>query len=256
MFHAAIARPQKVVALVGVATAVDGLVTQFNQLPIEVSPRQPQCIPPVVLLLPLPLNFMRVSSVLWLVMLAPSFVLTDFLFTISFFYLTIWVSESHSVVSNCLRPHGILQAKITDWVAGPFSRRSSQPRDWTQVSRIAGRFFTNWATREAPFNYLVSCLRFSIFFTVPSNHCITWMKSYFNFCFSNMLLTTFIYLDHTLWPLCAALSLILWPMGNIINIYSTTMLNQLISYESLSLKASDSLLAELSKHTLSVTHRR
>lgn len=64
MFHAAIARPQKVVALVGVATAVDGLVTQFNQLPIEVSPRQPQCIPPVVLLLPLPLNFMRVSSVL------------------------------------------------------------------------------------------------------------------------------------------------------------------------------------------------
>ncbi|KAJ1070596.1 hypothetical protein K5549_003575 [Capra hircus] len=35
MFHAAIARPQKVVALVGVATAVDGLVTQFNQLPIE-----------------------------------------------------------------------------------------------------------------------------------------------------------------------------------------------------------------------------
>ncbi|KAB0342348.1 hypothetical protein FD754_019274 [Muntiacus muntjak] len=35
MFHAAIARPQKVVALVGVATAVDGLVTQFNQLPVE-----------------------------------------------------------------------------------------------------------------------------------------------------------------------------------------------------------------------------
>ncbi|XP_038300833.1 palmitoyl-protein thioesterase ABHD10, mitochondrial isoform X2 [Canis lupus familiaris] len=36
MFHAAIARPQKVVALIGVATAVDGLVTQFNQLPVEV----------------------------------------------------------------------------------------------------------------------------------------------------------------------------------------------------------------------------
>ncbi|KAF6384301.1 abhydrolase domain containing 10, depalmitoylase [Rhinolophus ferrumequinum] len=36
MFHAAIARPQKVVALIGVATAVDGLVTQFNQLPLEV----------------------------------------------------------------------------------------------------------------------------------------------------------------------------------------------------------------------------
>ena len=45
---------------------------------------------------------------------------------------------------------GILQAKILQWVAFPFSRGSSQPRDWTQVSRIAGRFFTSWATREAP----------------------------------------------------------------------------------------------------------
>ena len=34
-------------------------------------------------------------------------------------------------------------------VAYPFSRGSSQPRDWTQVSCIAGRFFTSWATREA-----------------------------------------------------------------------------------------------------------
>ena len=34
-------------------------------------------------------------------------------------------------------------------VAMPSSRGSSQPRDWTQVSRIAGRFFTLWATREA-----------------------------------------------------------------------------------------------------------
>ena len=45
--------------------------------------------------------------------------------------------------------HGILQARILEWVAGPFSRGSSQPRDWTQVSHIAGRFFTIWATREA-----------------------------------------------------------------------------------------------------------
>ena len=44
---------------------------------------------------------------------------------------------------------GILQAKILEWVAFPFSRGSSQPRDWTQVSRIAGGFFTSWATREA-----------------------------------------------------------------------------------------------------------
>ena len=45
--------------------------------------------------------------------------------------------------------HGILQARILDWVAFPFSRGSSQPRDQTQVSLIAGRFFTSWATREA-----------------------------------------------------------------------------------------------------------
>ena len=39
--------------------------------------------------------------------------------------------------------HGILQARILEWVALPFSRGSSQPRDRTQVSRIAGGFFTS-----------------------------------------------------------------------------------------------------------------
>ena len=45
--------------------------------------------------------------------------------------------------------HGILQARILEWVAISFSRGSSQPRDRTQISCIAGRFFTRWATREA-----------------------------------------------------------------------------------------------------------
>ena len=45
--------------------------------------------------------------------------------------------------------HGILQARILEGVAFPFSRESSQPTDWTQVSRIADEFFTSWATREA-----------------------------------------------------------------------------------------------------------
>ena len=44
--------------------------------------------------------------------------------------------------------HGILQARILEWVSISFSRRSSQPRDWTRVSRIVGRCFTIWATRE------------------------------------------------------------------------------------------------------------
>ena len=39
--------------------------------------------------------------------------------------------------------HGILQARILEWVAFSFSRGSSQPRDRTQVSRIASRFFTS-----------------------------------------------------------------------------------------------------------------
>ena len=39
--------------------------------------------------------------------------------------------------------HGILQARILEWVAFPFSRGSSQPRDRTQVSHSAGRFFTS-----------------------------------------------------------------------------------------------------------------
>ena len=45
--------------------------------------------------------------------------------------------------------HGILQARILEWVAFPFSRGSPQPRNRTQISRIVGRFFTSWATREA-----------------------------------------------------------------------------------------------------------
>ena len=45
--------------------------------------------------------------------------------------------------------HAILQGRILEWVAFPFSRVSSQPKEWTQVSHIAGRFFNSWATREA-----------------------------------------------------------------------------------------------------------
>ena len=44
--------------------------------------------------------------------------------------------------------HGILQAGILEWVAFPFLRGSSQPKDQTQVSCIAGRFFASWASKE------------------------------------------------------------------------------------------------------------
>ena len=66
---------------------------------------------------------------------------------------------SRSVVSDSLPPmdcsppsssvHGIFQARILEWVAISFSRASSQPRDRTQVSHIAGRRFNLCATREA-----------------------------------------------------------------------------------------------------------
>ena len=60
--------------------------------------------------------------------------------------------------------HGILQARILVWVAISFSRGSSQPRGWTQVSHIAGRFFTLWATREAPYFHLNTLILFYSWF--------------------------------------------------------------------------------------------
>ena len=63
-------------------------------------------------------------------------------------------SESQLYLTLCdpmdYRVHGILQARILEWVAFPFFSRPSQPSDWTQVSRIAGGFFISWAPREAP----------------------------------------------------------------------------------------------------------
>ena len=75
--------------------------------------------------------------------------LEDFLAILTIGLCKAKVSESCSVVSNSLQPHGLHQAKILEWIAFPFSRGSSQPRDQTQVSHIAGRFFTSWATKEA-----------------------------------------------------------------------------------------------------------
>ena len=68
-----------------------------------------------------------------------------------FWPLSEWVAQS------CPNPcdpmdytvHGILLARILEWVAVPSSRGSSQPRYQTQVSHISGGFFTSWATWEA-----------------------------------------------------------------------------------------------------------
>ena len=65
-------------------------------------------------------------------------------------------SESHSDMSDFLPPHGlytvheILQARILEWVAFPFSRGFSQPRDQTQVSHTAGGFFYQLSHKGNP----------------------------------------------------------------------------------------------------------
>ena len=69
---------------------------------------------------------------------------------------------NHEVTQSCLilwdpmdcspsgsSVHGIFQARVLEWIAISFSRGSSQPKNQTQVSRIAGRCFTVWAIREA-----------------------------------------------------------------------------------------------------------
>ena len=76
--------------------------------------------------------------------------------------------------------HGILQTRILEWIAFPFSRGSSQPRDQTQVSHTAGRFFTSWATREALelvgawfYTLLMRQFVFSLQFSSVTQLCLT-----------------------------------------------------------------------------------
>ena len=64
--------------------------------------------------------------------------------------LTLCDPMDHSLPGSSI--HGIFQARILEWVAISFSRRSSQPGDWTQVSHIVGRCFTVWATRKVECN--------------------------------------------------------------------------------------------------------
>ena len=91
-------------------------------------------------------------------------------------------SVSCSVMSSSLRPmdcslpgfsvHGILQARLLEWLAIPFSRGSSQPWDWTQTSCTEGSFYTIWTTREAQ-----RLIRVNVYWAFPVSHCgecLTW----------------------------------------------------------------------------------
>ena len=66
----------------------------------------------------------------------------------------IWLFATHGLYPLGSSAHGIFQVKILEWIAILFSRASSQHKDRTGVSRVAGRFFTVWSTREAWFIYI------------------------------------------------------------------------------------------------------
>ena len=69
------------------------------------------------------------------------------------------------------------QTRILEWGAFPFSRWSSQPRKWTRVSCIAGRFFTNWATRDAQTMSQIFAFCFCLFHFLN----ISWILYFFLF---------------------------------------------------------------------------
>ena len=70
--------------------------------------------------------------------------------------LTLWDPMDCSPPGSSV--HGISQARILEWVATPFSRESSWPRDPTQVSCIAVRFFYHLSHQGRYFNFLIVCL--------------------------------------------------------------------------------------------------
>ena len=117
-----------------------------------------------------------------------------------------WAALSHSIVSDSLWPQwtvahhaplsmGILQARILEWVAMPSSKGSSQPRDQTLVSCIAGEFFTLWVRREAcvKLNWILFCCYICNIFV---HSFICWWTLgllLYLLAFVNMLLWTWVY---------------------------------------------------------------
>ena len=76
--------------------------------------------------------------------------------------------------------HGILQARILEWVAISFSRGSSWPRDQTGVSCIGGRCFNLWATSSVISKNYTTASRCSLCLLIASAYelRIVWRKSY------------------------------------------------------------------------------
>ena len=92
--------------------------------------------------LPLPLLLLPLSVSTWILIYSRVFLCCS----VTQSCLTLCDPVNYSPPGSSV--HGISQARILEWVSIPFSRGSSQPRDRTPLSCIAGRFFTIWATRE------------------------------------------------------------------------------------------------------------
>ena len=82
---------------------------------------------------------------------------------------TLWDTMDCSLRGSSV--HGILQARVLDWVTIPFSRGSSRPKDQTQISCIAGRFFTIWATKGSPSITIIvkKCFKRQVLIWSPPN---------------------------------------------------------------------------------------
>ena len=120
-------------------------------------------------------------------------------------WLWIWKSESEVAQSSLTlcdpmdcslsgsSVHEIFQARVLEWVAISFSRRSSRPRDWTQVSSIVGSRFTVWTTRE-------------VFFRVPASISRRWeqkdKQSLYNWNFEMIIIMRWLWM----YPMLTALN--------------------------------------------------
>ena len=140
---------------IGRGTAREGL--GFDPLKCKVQGRGPSCLDLSVLLLK--------NERFFFFWHFPHYCL-EYAFFFFFLSVKILVAQSCPTLCdpiNCSPPgssvHRILQAIILEWIAIPFSRGSSWPRDQTRVSCIEGRFFTDWATREAPLKFLKFILK-------------------------------------------------------------------------------------------------
>jgi len=99
-------------------------------------------------------------------------------------------------------------ARILEWVACPFSRGSSWPRNWTGISCISGGFFTSWATREAQF---FPYLGLDYFLIHPLRFLFHWLFMFG--CFSNLLvLSLFLWTLKTISGCFLPVTLRLWTM--------------------------------------------